>query len=122
MAGNRLAIGNQNRIGLVQRQNRFDIPEIEGSLEENVNLLWRGCGHRFRLEPGRRGYPTYSRGRRRCPAALGASGAPVVMGVTPRSVRVLLNAGTSLSSKLLYSTFAAASSFSMNCSMACEVS
>jgi hypothetical protein len=45
MAGNRLATGNQNGTGLVQRQDRLDIPNIEGAFEKDVNLLWRGCGH-----------------------------------------------------------------------------
>jgi len=45
MAGNWLAPRNKDRTGLVQRQDRFDIPNIEGTFEKEVNLLWRGCGH-----------------------------------------------------------------------------
>ena len=45
MAGNRLTAGNKDRTGLVQRHYRFDISNIEGAFEEDVNLLWRGCGH-----------------------------------------------------------------------------
>ena len=39
MASNRLATGNQNRIGLVQCQYRFDVPSIERAFEEDVKLL-----------------------------------------------------------------------------------
>jgi len=45
MASDRLATGNKNRTGLVQGQYRFDISNIEGAFEKEVNLLWRGCGH-----------------------------------------------------------------------------
>ena len=38
MAG-RLATGNKNRTGLVQRQYRLDIPNIEGAFEKEVSWL-----------------------------------------------------------------------------------
>jgi hypothetical protein len=43
-AGNWLATRNKGRAGLVEGQYRFDISNIEGSFEKEVNLLWRGCG------------------------------------------------------------------------------
>jgi hypothetical protein len=45
MAGNWLATRNKDRAGLVEGQYRFDISNIEGAFEKEVNLLWRGCRH-----------------------------------------------------------------------------
>src|SRR5882757_4936035 len=40
-----LATSNEYGTGLVHRQQRFDIPSIEGAFEKKVKLLWRGCAH-----------------------------------------------------------------------------
>jgi hypothetical protein len=40
MAGHWLASRNKDRTGLAQRQDRFDIPNIEGTFGKEVNLLW----------------------------------------------------------------------------------
>jgi len=45
MACDRLSTGNKNCTRLVQRQSGFDIPCVEGALEKEANLLWRGRGH-----------------------------------------------------------------------------
>jgi hypothetical protein len=56
MAGNRLATGNKNRTGLVQRQYRFDIPNIEGAFERSESLVaWTRA--LVRLEHGQRRRP-----------------------------------------------------------------